>query len=86
MITQSVLADFRSALRGSVLSPGDDGYEAALQIFNAMIDHRPALIARCVGAADVVACVEFARAYGLPSRRAAAATTCPASPSSTADS
>ena len=60
MTTQSALADFRSAVRGSVLSPSDDGYDAAREIFNAMIDHRPALIVRCVSAADVVACVEFA--------------------------
>jgi len=65
MTTQSALADFRSAVRGSVLSPSDDGYDAAREIFNAMIDHRPALIVRCVSAADVVACVDFARAHGL---------------------
>jgi FAD/FMN-containing dehydrogenase len=65
MITRPVLADFRSAVRGSVRSPSDDGYDAARQIFNAMIDHRPGLIARCVSAADVVACVGFARAPGL---------------------
>ena len=65
MTTQSALADFRSAVRGSVLSPSDDGYDAAREIFNAMIDHRPELSVRCVSAADVVACVEFARAHGL---------------------
>jgi FAD/FMN-containing dehydrogenase len=30
-----------------------------------MIDHRPPLIARCVGAADVVTAVNFARATGI---------------------
>jgi FAD/FMN-containing dehydrogenase len=65
MITQSALAEFRSAVRGSVLAPSDDGYDVARQIFNAMIDHRPALIARCASAADVVACVGFATAHGL---------------------
>jgi hypothetical protein len=57
--------DLRSALRGEVLLPRDAGYDGARQIFNAMIDNRPALIARCAGAADVVACVEFARVHGL---------------------
>ena len=59
------LGDLRSALRGELLLPGDDGYDAARRIFNAMIDHRPVAIARCAGAADVVACVGFARAHGL---------------------
>ncbi|HKQ65338.1 MAG TPA: FAD-binding oxidoreductase [Methylomirabilota bacterium] len=57
--------DLRSALRGAVLLPEDAGYDETRRIFNAMIDHRPALIARCAGAADIVTCVEFARALGL---------------------
>ena len=66
MLTPAALEDFRSSLRGSVLTPADPAYDDARRIFNAMIDHRPALIARCAGAADVVACVQFARAQGLP--------------------
>src|SRR5712691_6008288 len=65
MISQSALAGFRSAVRGSVLVPGDAAYDQTRQVFNAMIDHRPALIARCISAADVVACVGFAQAHGL---------------------
>jgi FAD/FMN-containing dehydrogenase len=61
----AALEDLRSALRGEVLLPRDPGYDGARQIFNAMIDHRPALIARCAGAADVVACLDFARASAL---------------------
>jgi FAD/FMN-containing dehydrogenase len=57
--------DLRSALRGEVLLPQDVAYDDTRRIFNAMIDHRPALIARCAGAADIVTCVEFARAQGL---------------------
>jgi FAD/FMN-containing dehydrogenase len=57
--------DLRSALRGEVLVPGDHGYDTARRIFNAMIDRRPAAIARCAGAADVVTCVGFARAQRL---------------------
>ena len=56
----------RGRLRGSVLVPGDDGYDAARSIWNAMIDRRPGAIARCAGAADVVACVEFVRETGVP--------------------
>jgi len=53
--------NLRSSLRGQLLQPGDDGYEAARKVYNAMIDRRPRLIARCVDVADVIACVNFAR-------------------------
>ncbi|GLV60865.1 oxidoreductase [Dictyobacter sp. S3.2.2.5] len=48
-------------LRGPLLRPGDDGYEQARQVYNGMIDKHPALIARCVDVADVMAAVNFAR-------------------------
>ena len=56
---------FRGQLRGTVLQPGDDGYEEARTVWNAMIDKEPALIVRCRGAADVIAGVNFARDLGL---------------------
>jgi len=65
-IKDAALRDLRSAVRGEVLPPGSQGYDAARRIFNAMIDHRPAVIVRCAGAPDVAACVDFARAHGLP--------------------
>lgn len=52
-------------LRGPLLTEGDDGYEPTRTIWNAMIDKRPALIARCTGAADVRDAVRFAREYDL---------------------
>jgi len=66
MIDESALADFRSAVRGTVLVPGDPAYDETRQVFNAMIEHRPVLIAKCVSAGDVIACVGFAQAHGLP--------------------
>ena len=48
-----------------MLAPGEPDYDDARQIFNAMIDSRPALIARCATAADVLACVGFAQEHGL---------------------
>jgi FAD/FMN-containing dehydrogenase len=57
--------DFRAGLRGQLLLPGATGYEDARKIFNGMFDRRPALIARCLGAADVVRAVRFARAHEL---------------------
>src|SRR5439155_13372870 len=64
-IEESTIQTLRSALRGNLISPGDAYYDEARTIFNAMIDRRPALIARCAGASDVVECVRFARARQL---------------------
>ena len=61
-----VVDAFKATLRGPVLQPGDPGYDDARAIWNAMIDRRPAMIARCAGTADVVASVNFARENGLP--------------------
>src|SRR4030095_13943604 len=64
-INDAALRDLRSAVRGQVLRPGDDGHEAARRIFNAMIDRRPALIVRCAEAGAVSARGGFARAHAL---------------------
>ena len=53
-------------ISGTVLMPSDDGYDAARQSFNGMIDKRPAVIVQCRSTADVVAAVRAARAAGLP--------------------
>jgi FAD/FMN-containing dehydrogenase len=55
----------RAALRGPLLLGGDPGYDDARSLWNAMIDRRPALVARCLGVADIVACVNFAREQGI---------------------
>jgi FAD/FMN-containing dehydrogenase len=62
---QATVENLKKAVRGAVLWPGQDGYEAARTLPNAMIDRRPAFIARCTGAADVIACVRFAREHDL---------------------
>ena len=51
--------------RGEILTPGSAGYEASRGIWNAMIDRRPAAIARCSGPADVRAAVRFAVDQGV---------------------
>jgi FAD/FMN-containing dehydrogenase len=61
----AVINDFKNQFRGNVLLPGDVGYDDVRQIWNAMIDRRPALIARCTSADDIVRGVAFARANGL---------------------
>jgi hypothetical protein len=50
---------------GDLLQPTDAGYDAARRIWNASVDKRPALIARCLNVADVVAAVNFARDHDL---------------------
>lgn len=64
-LQEATVHAFKTSLRGALLCPGDDGYDAARTVYNAMIDRRPALIARCAGAADVIAGVQFARAHNL---------------------
>ncbi len=56
---------FAAQLRGPLIRPDDPGYDDARKVYNAMIDRRPALIARCANAGDVIAAVAFARAQGL---------------------
>ena len=56
---------FRAGLEGPVLLSSDPGYDQARTIWNGMIDRRPALISRCVGVADVVKSVNFARERNL---------------------
>jgi FAD/FMN-containing dehydrogenase len=65
-IDEAMVRAFRESLRGEVLLPGDKGYDAARTIWNAMIDRRPSLIARCADSGDVVASVQFAREHDLP--------------------
>src|SRR5215510_14214835 len=65
MLTETAIQECKNRMRGEVLCPEDEGYEVACKVFNAMIDKRPALIARCAGAADVIECVRFAREHDL---------------------
>lgn len=64
-IDESALEAFRATLRGHLITPESAGYDEARTIYNAMIDRRPALIARCTDVADVVRAVGFAREHGL---------------------
>ena len=59
------LADLRARLRGALLLASDAGYDAARRIWNGAFDRRPALIAHCAGAADVVQAIGFARQHDL---------------------
>jgi FAD/FMN-containing dehydrogenase len=59
------LARLRRRLDGQVLLPEEPGYHQARQVWNAMIDRRPAVIARCASPTDVAAAVGFAREQDL---------------------
>src|SRR6202045_5193575 len=60
-----VVAEFSSRFSGQLLRPADVGYEEARRVHNGLVDKRPALIARCRGAADVVDAVNLTRKLGL---------------------
>ena len=72
---------------GPVIRPGDEGYEEARRVYNAMIDARPAAVVRCASEDDVVAVVRLRRREGDGrSPSAAAGTACRASAPPTARS
>ena len=65
MIDQATIEEFKANLRGQLIQPGDEGYDEACKIYNAMIERRPGLIARCADVADVMAAVNIARENDL---------------------
>jgi len=66
MLTESSINGLRSRFQGELLTPGDHAYETARTVFNAAINRRPALIARCTSSEDVIAAVNLARDAELP--------------------
>ncbi|MDX6720189.1 MAG: hypothetical protein QOJ63_2443 [Solirubrobacteraceae bacterium] len=56
--------ELRATLSGELICPGDEGYEEARKVYNAMVDRRPAAIVRCADVADVIATVALARRQG----------------------
>jgi hypothetical protein len=61
----SAVDAFAASLRGEVLLAGSQDYDQARRVWNASFDRKPAVIARCTGAADVQQAVAFAREHQL---------------------
>jgi FAD/FMN-containing dehydrogenase len=65
VLTEAEVTAFRTSLRGDLILPSDTTYDTARRVWNANIDKQPALIARCMGVADVRQAVDFARSHQL---------------------
>lgn len=65
-LSEADLKELRSRLRGPVLEPGSDGWDEARRIWNAAYERAPDAIARCRGAADVMAAVRFVGENRVP--------------------
>ncbi len=64
-LLEATVEEFKQSLRGQLITPGDDHYEEARQVWNANIDRRPGLICRPIGVVDVINAVNFARDHNL---------------------
>ena len=64
-VLDTALNALRTAFTGQVIMPADSAYDGARAVWNSEIDRRPAVIARCLKAADVSAVVGLARQQGL---------------------
>jgi FAD/FMN-containing dehydrogenase len=65
MIVKAKVEQLARSFRGRLIQPLDPDYDAARTVYNAMIDKRPQLIAKCSDVADVLAAVKFGREHGL---------------------
>ena len=65
-MNDEAIAKFGQSLRGALIGRNHPEYGEARKLYNAMIDKRPLLIARCADVADVIAAVNFGRGSKLP--------------------
>src|SRR5918995_5555913 len=64
-LSAEAIQELAGMFQGELIQPGDQTYDEARKVWNGMIDRRPALVARCRGVADVVACIRFAAGHDL---------------------
>jgi hypothetical protein len=65
VLSGTIVDNLASELRGDLIAIADPDYDVVRKVWNGLVDKRPALIARCTGTADVIACVRFAREHDL---------------------
>jgi len=65
MLSSDRIAELRAQLRGELITPQDERYDATRKVYNAMIDRKPAAFAQCVDVADVMAAIRFARTHNV---------------------
>jgi FAD/FMN-containing dehydrogenase len=65
-LTSTAIKEFKTGFAGSVLLPDNPQYDEVRQIWNAMIDRRPSMVARCTSPADVVHALNFVRQHNVP--------------------
>jgi FAD/FMN-containing dehydrogenase len=61
----TAIDQFRASLRGELIQPQDEGYDAARKVYNGMIDRKPRFIVRCSDVTDIISSVKFAREKNL---------------------
>jgi FAD/FMN-containing dehydrogenase len=64
-VSSDEIENLRTSMHGRLCLPGEEGYDEARTLWNAMTDRRPAAIIRCAGAGDVIRGVNLAREHGL---------------------
>ncbi|MDC6350164.1 FAD-binding oxidoreductase [Zeaxanthinibacter sp. PT1] len=62
---ETVLQDLKEMLRGELIEPGHKDYHESRKVYNAMIDKKPAMIAKCVDVADVISAVNYGREHDI---------------------
>jgi FAD/FMN-containing dehydrogenase len=65
MLNENAITELKANLRGRLIERNDKDYDEARKLYNAMIDKRPLLIARCADVADVITSIRFGRENGL---------------------
>jgi len=65
LLQESMIDELKPRFQGDLLLPGDEDYDEVRKVWNAMIDRRPGMIARCVSPEDVVQAVSFSREHNL---------------------
>ncbi len=64
-LKQEILDNLKLRLKGQVITSGDIGFEDSRTVWNGMIDKKPAMVVRCLGTADVIACMQFVREHNI---------------------